>query len=377
MITWLLEELEKNPTSLFRKKDLLKRSKKQFEVLEQQGFLNYMQPSSSYDTYPCTFPCSDSCPMDIVEMDGKHFAICPKDTEKDPIELTNEDISKYSFSFETLADEIRKANGFTGYSYSIPPRLYFIGDYIVDDVNTAFIMAFFSSIKFAETQLLSLLALIPTNYGQIIVITPSLRLTNGDIYPKLRTASIYPVTLQDSFGQHDYKISYLAALKKRIPAGVNTPEIKITDKQLAECERYGYECREDYLYIPGTPPKNRTNDIFLNGRRIELADSLFTLLLRFIVELKKGKGGWIESSRLASDGYVNDSEDYRPYSNLRTALKGRLKQGDSKKFIESSRSKRFRISMHPDFIKCESNKLLKHPDSDIRELAKKLPVEKK
>ena len=79
MITWLLRELEKNPATVFRKKDLLKKSKRQFEQLNKQGFLPYCQPDVYHETYPCTLACPNTCPMEVVEMEGKLFAICPKD----------------------------------------------------------------------------------------------------------------------------------------------------------------------------------------------------------------------------------------------------------------------------------------------------------
>jgi hypothetical protein len=104
-----------------------------------------------------------------------------------------------------------------------------------------------------------------------------------------------------------------------------------------------------------------------------LADSLFALLLRFVVELKKGEGGWVSSPILQAEGFVGDSRLYQPYSNLRVALKGSLKEKDGKKFIEASHSKTYRISTHPEFVTHDKQKLLNHPQSDIRELAKQLP----
>ena len=305
-------------------------------------------------------------------MEGKLFAICPQDTEIDPISLTKDDISRYRVSLNKIIGAIRKDNNFTGESYSLSTRLHFIGSRVVKSINTAFILALFPDIRSAEPHLLSLLARIPPTYQRLVVVTPTLNLTQKPIYLKLRAASIFPVTLPSSFGQRDFKISYLASLRRPLPTGVSVQNPSLTDKQFADYEEYGYLC-QDRLHIPGTFPRERSNDILLNGYRLCLGDSLFALLLRFVVELKKGKGGWISSPQLEAEGFITNSTLYQPYSNLRTALKGSLKERDGRKFIEASGSKKYRISTHPDFITYDREKMLDHPDSDIVKLAKKLP----
>jgi len=105
--------------------------------------------------------------------------------------------------------------------------------------------------------------------------------------------------------------SVLAALKKRLPAGVSSQVPELTDKRFA-----------DYEPMPGSSPysrnipRERGNDIFLNGNKLSLGDSLFALLMRFVVVLKKGKGGRVNSPDLAAEGFISDSTHYRPYSTL-------------------------------------------------------------
>jgi hypothetical protein len=310
--------------------------------------------------------------MEVVEMDGGLFAICPKDTEIAQISLAKNDVSKYGFSIDKLIKEIRKANTFTGDSYTITSRLYFIGERVVRDLNTAFILVLFHSIQSAEPHLLSLSTTVPANYQQKVVVTPSLSLSQQPIYSKLRAASVFPVTLPPSFGKQDFKISYLTALNKRMPVCISPEPPTLTERQLADYEIYGYLC-QDHLHIPGTFPRERSNDIFLNGHKLCLGDSLFVLLLRFVVELKKGKGGWVNIYTLETEKIITDVLKYQIYSNLRTALEGSLREKDGKKFIESSGSKKYRISTHPDFVTYDRKKLINHPDPDIVKLAKQLP----
>ena len=201
MIAGLLKMLEKNPASVFRKKDLLRKSKEQFEKLKAQGFLTYSQPDPYHEAYPCTLPCANACPMDVVNMEGKFFAICPEDTEVDPIPLTKDDISRYHLSLDMIFKAIREANNFAGDIYPLNSHLYFIGEQVIEGINTAFIFAIFPNVQDAEPHLLSLPTRIPVNYQQIVVVTPSLSLTQEPIYAKLKNASIFPVTIAPSFGQ--------------------------------------------------------------------------------------------------------------------------------------------------------------------------------
>jgi hypothetical protein len=54
-------------------------------------------------------------------------------------------------------------------------------------------------------------------------------------------------------------------------------------------------------------------------------------------------------------------------------LGGSLLEKDSRKFIENDGSKRYRISTHPDFVTYERGNLLKHAETEVREIAEKLP----
>lgn len=142
MIAWLLKELEKNPTTLFHKKDLLKKSKQQFENFRRQGFLTYVQPSDSHETYPCNLPCSNTCPMEVVEMDGGLFAICPQDSEIDPIPLEKDELGKYSFSVEKFLGHVRMANRLGGALHRIDKDYLYFGYTSFKNNRVGFVFGF-------------------------------------------------------------------------------------------------------------------------------------------------------------------------------------------------------------------------------------------
>jgi len=93
--------------------------------------------------------------------------------------------------------------------------------------------------------------------------------------------------------------------------------------------------------------------------------------MRLVVELKKGKGGWVNTADLMAEGFINDTMLHQPYSNLRNKLEGSLKEKDGQKFIESDGSKNYRLSTHPDFVTFDRKKLITHPDPDMVNLVSK------
>ena len=103
----------------------------------------------------------------------------------------------------------------------------------------------------------------------------------------------------------------------------------------------------------------------MNSRKIKLDDSVFKLFLRLVLELKRKKQGRVNRHSLGSDSIIVDVEKFQIYSNLRMALQGSLLDKDGQKFIENNGAKQYRISLHPDFIAYDREKLLKHPDTSI------------
>jgi hypothetical protein len=96
-------------------------------------------------------------------------------------------------------------------------------------------------------------------------------------------------------------------------------EIKLSNKQEKDYEKFEYKCK-DQIYIPGTSSLYRSNEIIVNKIEIKIGDSLFLLLLRLVLELKKGEGGWVNVCSLSNEHIITDPDKYQIYSNLRTVL---------------------------------------------------------
>ncbi len=167
----------------------------------------------------------------------------------------------------------------------------------------------------------------------------------------------------------DCRMYSVLSNEKKIEGSKNN---NITSKQLSEYKKYEYKCY-DQIHIPGTSSFYRSNEIIINRNKINIGDSLFLLLLRLAVELKKGEDGWVNIYDLHNERIINNPDKHQIYSNLRTVLKGSLIDKNGKKFIENDGSRHYRISTHPDFITYNKEKLLNHKDSQIKKLAEELP----
>lgn len=119
-------------------------------------------------------------------------------------------------------------------------------------------------------------------------------------------------------------------LLENIISGLLKPDIgvdlvirQLTKAQEEDYKNFGYKCY-DRLHIPGSTSMKRSNEIELNGHKIRIGDSIFRLLLRLALELKKKRGGWVSRHTLDSDGIITDVDRFQVYSNLRMALQGQL-----------------------------------------------------
>lgn len=225
-------------------------------------------------------------------------------------------------------------------------------------------------LKITDRSLLKLSRLIyvSKNNSILVVFTPLSR----------SEKAVFKKHLKTNKAVRKYLDAEACQLIENIISGLLRPEIgvdlvirQLTKDQEKDYKNFEYKCY-DRIHIPGNTSMKRSNEIEVNGHKIRLGDSMFRLFLRLVLELKKKRGGWVSRYTLDADGIITDVDKFQIYSNLRTSLEGSLLDKEGQEFIENDGSKQYRISLHPDFITCHREKLLKHHDSRIQELARKL-----
>jgi hypothetical protein len=367
VIKFLLQEIEKNPNPLFTKKELLSISPKDFQDLTNRKILAYCRPSES-DMEKLRLPrCQHGCPLTVVQVEERLEAVCLEHPEEDPIPIEKDDLNRYAFSVDMLLVQLRAANRIDGDLNRINGGYFYIGYKTYSDNRVGFI--FISNIGKERLVKLSGLRHLCKDDDVLVALTPASKIEDVPLKGRLRHDKIVQTSLVSSLDPQTFELP----IEKMISGLLKSKEItELSKGQKADYAKFEYQCY-DKVYIPGTIPMKRSNLIVVNQNEIKMGDSLFILFLRFVAELKKRKGGWVNIYTLESEGIITDILKYQVYSNLRTALKGSLLDKDGQKFIESDGSKNYRISTHPDFITYDKRKLLNHQEHPIRELAKKLP----
>ena len=367
MIKFLLQEVERSPNPLFTKKELLSVSAKDFQDLTRRKILFYLGPSEG-DMERLRLPrCQHGCPLTVVRVEEGLEAVCLEHPEEDPIPIEKEDLNRYAFSVDMLLGQLRTANRIDGKLHRITGGSFYVGYKTYSDNRVGFI--FIHRIGNEKLVKLSGLKHLCKDDHILVVLTPASTIEDVILKGQLRHEKIVQTSLVSSLDPKSFELP----IDKLISGFLRPKETtELSKRQKAEYEKFEYQCY-DKVHIPGTIPMKRSNLVVVNGNEIKMGDSLFTLFLRFVIELKKKKGGWVNIYTLKSERVITDVLKYQIYSNLRTALEGSLQDRDGQKFIQSDGSKNYRISAHPDFITYSKKKLLAHQDRHIGELAKKLP----
>lgn len=371
MIRYLLQEMEKSPGPLFSKKELVSVSASEFERLADLKVLTYFRPAET-ELERVRLWCQHGCPLTVIEVDGDLEAVCLDHPEEDPIPIEQDDLSRYAFSVDAFLARLRTANKIGGDLHRIEGGYFYLGHKLYDSGRVG--LAFIPQIGDGDLVKLSGLKRLCADADLLIVLTPVSAIGDVALKQALRHDNIIQASLAEILDPQTFELSITELISGLLkPRDGKEPLVtELTAQQREDYDRYEYQCY-DKVYVPGMIPKKRSNVVLLNGNDVKLGDWLFALFLRFVVELRKGDGGWIDIYALKEEGLISDVGRYQAYSNLRAALQGGLLDRDGLKFIESDGSKNYRISTHPDFVTYDKEKLTGHPDPGVVELAEGLP----
>ena len=226
MIKWILKELEKNPAEVFHKKDLLKQSKEQFEALKKLKLLTYIQPDLDCETYSCSLPCSKSCPMDIVEMDNELFAICPQDSDIDPIPLKRDELNKYQFCIKEFLEQIHSANKLSGPVQEIKPNYLYFGYKMYNNHRIGFVFGF----DITTESMLELTGLknLCLDDDYLVIFSPDSSIEDISLKQTLSKECIRQLSLTSSLNLETYKFAVdeiVSEILEQIPKTKNKKKV--------------------------------------------------------------------------------------------------------------------------------------------------------
>ncbi len=358
LLSYLLKHAEGSPEARFYESELTGISSTGFTTLKKQKHLIFDQ----YDFEGEHYFDKRGNERFVRKLNGKWVATSTEDSGIAPLYLKDQDLNRYVFSIQSMIDQIRTKNSLAKNVNAVTPRVWYIGEKTVIQNNIGIFVALLSDDETAEAELLGLKAKTGKMDGALIL-CPLYQIKSQDLLGKLAGQNISCLIFKEAFK----KDGIIDFGKVRFDQSTGQQVQKLTGQQTADYTKYAYQCY-DVLHIPGTASRKKSNDINVNGHSIKMPDSAFVLFMELVVELKKGKGGWLTK--------VVDAGKYQIFDRVRSPLQGSLIGKDAKKFIENNASKQYRISTHPDFITYDRDNLLKHTDSTIKALAKKLPKRK-
>jgi len=358
MLNFILKSLEAFPTASFTESELVRISKSSFDVLTKQKCLDRMKYDYMKEPYYSSALGDNGNERRIKKVGSRLYAYSVESADSAPIEVTEADLRRYQLSFRALFEKIRSANKIEGKFQEIPEGYFYVGYKLYDSFRVGFVFV----PKIGDGKLIKFVGLkdICKDDKVLVVFTPFTKIEDVLLSWGLSKCEIVTVPLATSLDFKTFKLSVDDLIKEFMPEGGVTA---LTKKQAKDYKDFSYKCY-DKIHIPGTAPMKRSNDLSINGHVIKMPDKPFTLFVELVAELKKGKGGWLTKTV--------DAGKYQIFDRVRSPLQGSLLGKDAKKFVENNGSKQYRISLHPDFITYHREKLLKHPDSSIQELARKL-----
>ena len=228
-----------------------------------------------------------------------------------------------------------------------------------------FILGFFNHRDEAMNLLLSLPARMTSNYDALAVTTLCFdRLPQQDManLERLHLYVVPPINPQ----MLTIECPRLLSSKRQ-----DMPSVVLSHTQEADYHRYEYKCRLP-IHLTGKITKSGNNEVLVGDTPVEIGDVPFLLFLRLVLELRRNKSGIVSKIDLRSEGYFGEGTDDHAINRLRNCFIRALDDLDRMDFIESCRPKKLRLSVHPDLITWNTEKLLDHDDERIKALVRQL-----
>ena len=360
MNDWLWHHLGRAPDQRFYEWNLLMNCP-DFEELRAQGLLIRDLEAEKSDFLYTKYGQS----LDLIRIDGAIFGVDnDRDDDEHYIEVDPRELIQYYFNWEPWLQKVRELNGLDGESSWLHQRLVFLGNEIDAGRRLGFVLGFIVDGDTAMDLLLGLPARMSTVYDTLVVTT----LMSPELPPQdiatLERLGLYVVPPID---RETLKID-VSYIRMEQP---ETEGIVLTPDQKADYDRYEYKCRLP-IRITGKITKAGNNEVLVGDTSVEMGDVPFLLFLRLVVELRRNKSGMMSKADLRSERYFGEGTDDQSINRLRNCFVRALGGLDTKDLIERQRPKTLRLSVHPDLITWETDKLSDHDHIKVRDLAQQL-----
>jgi len=355
VIEWILHELEMQPNRLFYLRELAGSDENEFSRLKREKILAYVQPDEGNETYGF-HRCE---PLTVTRIGSQYWAISENDPEAAPIPLSRSDLGRYKFLVDHFAARLQVANDLSGSLCQLDQRQFFLGEKLVDHKRIAFIFGLFNSDSQAQNLLLSLRGRLGLELDYIVVITPSYSVSSMLLASQLERMHLSVVPLKAT---QAFRVDIATLIEV---------ERNLTADQEKDYETYCYKCRLS-VHITGEVTSSGNYLVRVGENIVEIGVVPFCFFLLLILELKKNKIGTVSKAKLKAEGYLSEDAEFQAIGRLRHCFVRALGDLDPKEFIEVYMPKTLRLSLHPDLVSGDFEKLLAHNNFRLNELIEQI-----
>jgi len=193
VIGFLLKELERAPSPVFSKRELLAISSSDFEDLKRRKILTYYRPPGD-DMETLRWPrCQHGCLLTVQKFGELYEAFCLNHPGEDAILVDEDELNRYALSLAGLLDEFRSANHMDGKLSTIDRTSCHLGFKTFGSCRVDFVF----TTGMGPDKLANLAGLkhVCTDAHIVCVLTPAFRIEDVLLEGRLRLDKVITITL--------------------------------------------------------------------------------------------------------------------------------------------------------------------------------------
>ena len=174
ILAFILRRLEQFPLARLYRTELASFDAKDFDTLRKTQFLRLHNQPPVCSLAPCPVKAACEAPgRDVVQSEGRWWAVCNCPVSDPPIELKLEDLQAFEFNLSAFLGELRKHNQLAGHQAQFTDRTHLVGETRSNDQLVAVVFALLNRLPQSIAILEGLYAQLPSNYTKVVILTPT------------------------------------------------------------------------------------------------------------------------------------------------------------------------------------------------------------
>ncbi len=353
-MTHILKRFEAFPDATFRESELADISKRSFNQLVKDGYLEFDHYSHDGDSY-FSDRVGEGGVERILKIRKDKISAYSSDPDIATIELTKDEISYYRYNLPRLIQDIKQVNSLSGKVRKIDERLYFIGEFDSGKRRIGVYFGLFSD----HEQASALLGLKQRDkqYEQALILCPAHEIADANLLSSLGSQNIFCLPFQQILKGTGLQINFSKIkTEDKVQGALDIPELTVTEKR-----KYSKDYpRKDVLEFFDKTTAARSGIVSVNGRELELQFNLYGILLALALALKQEKDtGWVPYDDIDKEKLVRSRDHFhRSMSELSGKLDPFVEDNKIKILQNLKRKSKYRLSTMPSRVKAPHSKWL-------------------